>query len=60
MRIDVLNKHHIALSNDVIIMLDASNPKVLRVFDIKDSSQITTIEHSMEIIKFELNQVSTS
>jgi len=41
-------------------MLDSSNHKVLRVFDIKDASQITTIEHSMEINRFELNQVTTS
>ena len=60
MRIDVINRHSIALSNDVLILLDCSNNKVLRVFDVKDASQVTTIEHSMEIIKFELNQVATS
>jgi len=60
MRIDVMNRTHVALSNDVVILLDSSNHKVLRVFDIKDASQITTIEHSMEICRFELNQVATS
>jgi len=55
-----MNRHSIALSNDVVILLDCSNNKVLRVFDVKDASQVTTIEHSMEIIKFELNQVTTS
>jgi len=60
MKIDTMSRQNIALSNDVVIILDSGNNKVLRVFDLKDASQVTTIEHSMEIVKFELNQVATS
>jgi len=55
-----MNKNHIAISNDILIILDSNNNKVLRIFDIKDGTSNKTITHSMEIIKFELNQVTTS
>ena len=56
LRVEFLNKRHLSLSSDVLALIDPSNPKVVRVFDIISGKASTvSIEHSTEIIEMELN-----
>ena len=42
-------------------MIDPSNPKIVRIFDVLSGKPSTvTIEHSTEIVEMELNQVEMS
>ena len=59
LRVEFLNQRHISLSNDVLAVVDPSNPKQVKVFDITSGRLMgSAIEHSTEIIQMELNQVS--
>ena len=61
LRVEFLNQRHISLSSDVLAVIDPSNPKFVRVFDIisgKDTN--IPIEHSTEIIEMDLNQIEMS
>jgi len=49
------------LSADVLALIDPSDPKVVRIFDIISGKPSTvTITHSTEIVEMELNQVEMS
>lgn len=44
------------MSSDILALIDPSNPKIVRVFDIISGKPSTvTIEHSTEIIEMEVN-----
>jgi len=44
------------LSSDVLALIDPSNPKIVRIFDIMSGRPSNiTIEHSTEIIEMEVN-----
>ena len=61
LRVEFLNARHISLSADVLALIDPSDPKVVRIFDIISGKPSTvTITHSTEIIEMELNQVEMS
>jgi intraflagellar transport protein 80 len=54
--VQFLNKRHISLSSDVLAIIDPSNPKIVKVFDIISGKPTnTTIEHSTEILEMDLN-----
>lgn len=56
LRVEFLNKRHISISSDVLAIIDPTNPKIVRIFDIlsgKASAQF--IEHSTEICEMDLN-----
>lgn len=56
LRVEFLNQRHISLSSDVLAVIDPSNPKIVKVFDIVSGSFTNTqIEHSCEIIEMDLN-----
>jgi hypothetical protein len=51
-----LNKRHIAISTDVLCLIDPVSPKIVRIFDILSGKLETTqIEHTCEIVEMELN-----
>ena len=61
LRVEFLNARHISLSADVLALIDPSDPKNIRIFDIVSGKQSTvSIPHSTEIIEMELNQVEMS
>ena len=61
LRVEFLNARHISLSADVLALIDPSDPKVVRIFDIISGKPSTvTINHSTEIVEMELNQVEMS
>jgi intraflagellar transport protein 80 len=56
--VEFLNARHLSSSSDVLALIDPSNPKTVRVFDIISGKPATiAIEHSTEIVEMELNQV---
>lgn len=56
LRVEFLNKRFITLGPDVISILDTSNPKIIRSFDINSGkAYATNIEHSLEITEILLN-----
>jgi len=56
LRVEFLNARHIALSSDVLALIDPMDPKVVRVFDIVSGKPSTvTITHTTEIVEMELN-----
>ena len=58
LRIEFLNKRHIAISSDVLALIDPISPKLVRIFDVLSGRLETTqIEHSCEIMEMELNQI---
>ena len=61
LRVEFLNKRHLSLSSDVLALIDPSNPKIVRIFDIiSGKASNVSIEHSTEIIEMELNQIEMS
>ena len=49
------------MSADVLALIDPTDPKIVRVFDIISGKPSTvTINHSTEIVEMELNQVEMS
>ena len=57
LRVEFLNKRYITLSADVISILDTSNPKIIRSFDITSGKPaVVNIEHGLEITELMLNQ----
>ena len=56
LRVEFLNSRHLSLSSDVLAMVDPTNPKIVRVFDIiSGKPSNVTIEHSTEIVEMEVN-----
>jgi intraflagellar transport protein 80 len=61
LRVEFLNQRHISLSSDVLAVIDPSNPKSIKVFDIVSGKATNTaIDHSTEILEMDLNQVEMS
>jgi len=59
--VEFLNARHISVSSDVLAILDTTNPKIIRIFDIVSGRPSTVqIEHSTEVIEMDLNQVEMS
>jgi intraflagellar transport protein 80 len=53
---DQLNSKKIAISQDVIAVIDSSNPKVLKFFDVANGKPMNLqIDHSADIREFDLN-----
>ena len=56
LRVEFLNNRSISLSSDVIAILDTSNAKIIRIFDIMSGKPLQkTIEHNCDIIEMDLN-----
>eukprot|EP00826_Nyctotherus_ovalis_P052873 TRINITY_DN6785_c0_g1_i1.p1 TRINITY_DN6785_c0_g1~~TRINITY_DN6785_c0_g1_i1.p1 ORF type:complete len:450 (+),score=165.02 TRINITY_DN6785_c0_g1_i1:804-2153(+) len=61
LRIEFLNRRFITLGPDVISILDTSNPKIIRSFDIATGkATATNIEHGLEITDIVLNHTENS
>ena len=61
LRAEFLNKRSISLSSDVVAILDTSNSKVIRIFDVVSGKATNVnVEHSCDIIEMELNQTEMS
>jgi hypothetical protein len=59
--VEFLNARHLSLSSDVLALIDPTNSKIVRIFDIISGKPSTvTIEHSAEIVEMELNQIEMS
>ena len=57
LRVEFLNKRLVSLSPDVVAIVDTSNTKIVRVFDMSSGKPAaTTIEHTLEIVELSLNQ----
>jgi len=58
LRVEFLNQRHLSLSSDVLAVIDPSNPKSIKVFDIQSGKATNApIEHTTEILEMDLNQV---
>jgi intraflagellar transport protein 80 len=58
LRVEFLNARHLSLSSDILAVIDPTNQKIVRIFDIISGKPSTVnIEHSAEIIEMDLNQV---
>jgi intraflagellar transport protein 80 len=56
LRIEFLNARHLSLSSDILAVIDPTNQKIVRIFDIISGKPSTVnIEHSAEIIEMDLN-----
>jgi intraflagellar transport protein 80 len=56
LRVEFLNQRHISLSADVLAVIDPTNPKSVKLFDILSGRSLDTqIEHSTEILEMDLN-----
>lgn len=56
LRVEFLNKRHISLSSDVLAVVDPSNPKLVKTYDIRSGNAMNNnIEHSSEILEMDLN-----
>lgn len=61
LRVEFLNSRHISLSSDILAVIDPTNQKIVRIFDIVSGKPSTVqIEHSTEILEMDLNQVEMS
>ena len=61
LRAEFLNKRSISLSSDVVAILDTSNSKVIRIFDVVSGKATNVnVEHSCDIIEMDLNQTEMS
>ena len=57
LRVEFLNKRHISLSSDILAVVDPSNPKTVKIFDIVSGKLMSNqVDHSTEIIAMDLNQ----
>jgi intraflagellar transport protein 80 len=61
LRVEFLNARHLSISSDVLAVIDPTNPKIVRVFDvISGKPSNVNIEHSTEIVEMDVNQVDMS
>ena len=61
LRVEFLNQRHVSLSSDVLAIVDPSNPKLVKIFDIiSGKSTDNNFEHTSEIQEMNLNQVEMS
>ena len=58
LRVEFLNKRHISISSDIVALIDPTNNKLVKIFDVVSGKPSSVhIEHSTEIVELELNQV---
>ena len=51
-----MNARHLSISSDVLALIDPTDPKIVRIFDIVSGKPSTvTINHSSEIVEMDLN-----
>lgn len=56
LRVEFLNHRHISVSTDVLAIIDPSNPKIVKLFDVMSGKPTgVQIEHSSDIIEMDLN-----
>lgn len=56
LRVEFLNENSISLSNDVLGIIDTTNPKIIRLFDITSGQPTNVnIENNNEIVAMQLN-----
>jgi intraflagellar transport protein 80 len=60
LRVEFLNQRHISLASDVLAVIDPSNPKTVKIFDIMSGKPTNQIDHSTEILEMDINQVEMS
>lgn len=61
LRVEFLNKKLLSISTDVVAMLDTSNTKTIRIFEVTSGKPAAvTIEHNIEITELSLNQSENS
>ena len=60
LRIEFLSARHISLASDVLALIDPSNAKIVRIFDITSGKPGQQIEHATDIVEMELNQVEVA
>jgi intraflagellar transport protein 80 len=59
--VEFLNSRHISLSSDILALVDPTNSKIVRIFDIVSGKPSNVqIEHSTEIVEMDVNQVEMS
>lgn len=57
LRVEFLNKRYVTIGPDTISILDTSNPKIIRSFDIATGKPaVVNVEHGLEITDIILNQ----
>jgi intraflagellar transport protein 80 len=58
LRVEFITKRHISISADVLAVIDPSNPKIVKIFDIMSGRPLNTnVEHTTEILEMDLNQI---
>jgi intraflagellar transport protein 80 len=56
LRVEFLNSRHLSVSSDILAVIDPTNSKIVRIFDIISGKPSTVnIEHSTEIVEMDLN-----
>lgn len=55
-----MQKKKISFSNDIISLIDSTNPCIIKNFDCNNGKTLSTIEHNNEIIEFDINNVSST
>jgi hypothetical protein len=51
-----LNSRHLSVSADILALIDPTNSKIVRIFDVVSGKPSTiNIEHSTEIVEMDLN-----
>lgn len=56
LRTEFLNKKYVSISGDVIAILDTSNTKIIRLFEVNSGKPaVINIEHSLDILELSLN-----
>ena len=56
LRVEFLNARHLSISSDILAIIDPTNSKIVRIFDIISGKPSTVnIEHSTEIVEMDLN-----
>lgn len=61
LRVEFLNKNSISISSDVIGIIDTTNSKIIRIFEVSTGQPTNiNIENSNEIVAMQLNQTEIS
>jgi intraflagellar transport protein 80 len=56
LRVEFITRRHISLSGDVLAVIDPTNPKIVKIFDVMSGKASSVqIEHSTEILEMDLN-----
>lgn len=59
--VEFMNKKRIALSPDILAVIETSNNKLVKFFEISSGKPINfTLEHTLSILEINLNQTEQS